>query len=171
MELLNKVVPLKTRFLRANHFKFVTKDVSKAIVLRNKLRNQFLKKKTLEARTKYNKQRNICVRLVKKAKRNYYKNLDLKDLDYNKNFWTTVKPLYSNKMKSADESREIIRNEVKVANVFNKYFANMIPIMGITNHDNFLSNTDTSDDPLEKIIDKYKNHSSIPCIKNDSCLC
>ena len=54
-ELLNKVAPLKTKFLRANHSKFVTKDESKAIMLRTKLRNQLLKKRTLEARTKYNK--------------------------------------------------------------------------------------------------------------------
>ena len=54
MELLNKVAPLKTKFLRANHSKFVTKDLSKAIMLRTKLRNQFLKNRNLEARTKYN---------------------------------------------------------------------------------------------------------------------
>ena len=119
MELLNKVAPLKTKFLRANHSKFVTKDESKAIMLRTKLRNQLLKKRTLEARTKYNKQRNICVSLVKKAKRNYYKNLDQKDVNDNKG---------------------IIRNEIKVANVFNKYFVNMVPSMGITNNHIFLSN-------------------------------
>ena len=71
MEFLNKIAPLK------NYLNFVTKEVSKAIMmLRTKLRNQFLKKRTLEARTKYNWQRNICVSLVKNAKRNYYKNLD-----------------------------------------------------------------------------------------------
>ena len=63
MGLLNKVVLLKTKFLRANHSKFVTKELSKAIMLRTKPRNQFLKKWTLEARTKYNNQRNICVSL------------------------------------------------------------------------------------------------------------
>ena len=171
IELLNKVAPLKTKFLRANHSKFVTKDLSKAIMLRTKLRNQFLKKRTLEAKIKYNKQRNICVSLVKKSKRNYYENLDLNDINDNKKFWATVKPLFSNKIKSADnifldESGEVIRNEVKVANFFNKYFVNMVPSMGITNNNNFLSTTDTSDtnDPLEKIIDKYKNHPSITCI-------
>ena len=63
MGLLNNVALLKTKFLRANHSKFVTKELSKAIMLRTKPRNQFLKKWTLEARTKYNKQRNICVSL------------------------------------------------------------------------------------------------------------
>ena len=99
IELLNQVAPLKTKFLRANLSKFVRKDVSKAIMLRTKLRNQFLKKRTLDARTKYNKQRNIFVSLVKKAKRNYYENLDLKDINDNKKFWATVKPLFSNKIK------------------------------------------------------------------------
>ena len=69
MELLNQISPLKTKFLRANYSKFVTKEVSKAIMLRTKLRNKFLKKKTLEPRAKYNKRRNICVSLIKKAKK------------------------------------------------------------------------------------------------------
>ena len=40
----------------------------------------------------------------------------------------------------------------------------MVRGMGITNNHLFLNNTNTSDDPLEKIIDRYKNHSSITCI-------
>ena len=103
MELLNKIVPLRTKFLRANHSKFATKEVSKAIMLRTKLRTKFLKKKTLESRAKYNKQRNICVSLIKKAKGNYYENLDIKDINDNKKFWATVKPLFSNKIKSAEK--------------------------------------------------------------------
>ena len=102
MELLNKIAPLKTKFLRANHSKFVTKEVSKAIMLRTKLRNKFLKKNILESRAKYNKQGNICVSLIKKVKRNYYENLDLKDINDNNKFWATVKPLFSNKIKSAE---------------------------------------------------------------------
>ena len=75
MKLLNKVATLKSKFLRANHSKFVMKDVSKAIMLRTKLENQFLKKGTVfkGATTKYNKQKNIYVSLAEKAKQNYYK--------------------------------------------------------------------------------------------------
>ena len=40
----------------------------------------------------------------------------------------------------------------------------MLPSMGKTNTYILLSNTNTSDDPLDKIIDKYKNHPSITCI-------
>ena len=85
-------------------------------LLRTKLRNQFLRK--------YNKQRDICVSRVEKAKRNYCKNLDLKNNNDNKKFWATIKPLFSSTIMSTeniclDKSGEIIRNEVKVANVFN----------------------------------------------------
>ena len=40
----------------------------------------------------------------------------------------------------------------------------MVPGMSITNNHIFLSNTNTSDDSLDKIIDKYKNHPDITCI-------
>ena len=59
---------------------------------------------------------------------------------------------------------DIIRNEAEADNVFNKYFVSMVPKMGITINKNFLSSRDTSDDPLEKIIRKYKNHSNITYI-------
>ena len=105
----------------------------------------------------------------KKAKGNYNKNLDLKDINDNTKFWATVKPLVSNKITSSeniylDESGEIIRNEKEVANVFNKYFVNIVPnIMGTTNNHN-LSDLDTTSDPIEKIINKYQNHPSINSI-------
>ena len=61
MDLLNKFTPLKRKYLRANHSKFMTKVLSKALMLRTRFRHQFLKMKTPEAKAKYNKQRNICV--------------------------------------------------------------------------------------------------------------
>ena len=101
MDLLNKFAPLKCKYLRANHFKFMTKELSKPIMLRTRFRHQFLKMKTPEAKAKYNKQRNICVSLTRKAKRNYYESLDLNKTCDNKKFCATVKPLFSNKIKSA----------------------------------------------------------------------
>ena len=40
LKVLNKHAPIKTKYLRANHSTFVTKELSKAIMLRSKLRNQ-----------------------------------------------------------------------------------------------------------------------------------
>ena len=123
MELLNKAAPLKTKYLRANYSKFMTKELSKAIIRRTKLRNQFLKKRTSEAKLKYNKQRKLCVSMLRKTKRNHYKNLDLNDINDNKKFWTTVKPLFCNKIKSVenitlDENGKLVRDKKEVANIF-----------------------------------------------------
>ena len=71
-------------------------------MLRANLRNQLLIKKTVEARSKYNEQRNIYVSLVKKAKQRYYEDLDLKDINDNKKFWGTIKSPFSNKLKSSE---------------------------------------------------------------------
>ena len=76
MDLLNKFSSLKCSYLRANHWKFMTKGSSDAIMLKTRFRHQFLKMKTPEAKVKYNKRKNICVSLTRKAKRTYYESLD-----------------------------------------------------------------------------------------------
>ena len=43
VSLLNVYAPLKRKFLRANHASFVTKELRKAIILRARLRNIYLK--------------------------------------------------------------------------------------------------------------------------------
>ena len=57
----DKYAPLKKRYLRASHSNFVTKELSKAIMNRSRLRHQFLKNISVESRIKFNKERNICV--------------------------------------------------------------------------------------------------------------
>ena len=170
MEILDKFVPLKKKYIRANHSKFVTKERSKAIMLRSKLRNQSLKTKTQESKLKYNKQRNLCVSITRKAKRSYYENLDLKDITDSKKFWATVKSLFSNKIKSTEyitleENGKIISNDKELARIFNEFFVNLVPNLGINTNHSFLINTDNENDPIEKAIAKYKNHPSIISIK------
>ena len=170
MEILDKFAPLKKKYIRASHSKFVTKEHSKAIVLRSKLRNQFLKTKTQESKLKYNKQRNLCVSITRKAKRSYYENLDLKEITDSKKFWATVKPLFSNKIKSTEyitleENGKVISNDKELARIFNEFFVNIVPNLGINTNHSFLINTDNENDPIEKAIAKYKNHPSIISIK------
>ena len=74
MDLLNTFALLNCKYLRANHSKLISKELSKSIILRTRFRDRFLKMKTSEAKSKYNKQRNIYVSLTGKAKRNYYEN-------------------------------------------------------------------------------------------------
>ena len=139
-------------------------------MLRSKLRNQFLKTKTQESKMKYNKQRNLCVSITRKAKRSYYENLHLKEITDSKKFWATVKPLFSNKIKSTEyitleENGKIISNDKELARIFNEFFVNMVPNLGINTNHSFLINTDNENDPIEKAIAKYKNHPCIISIK------
>ena len=166
---LNSFAPVKEKYLRANHSKFVNKELSKAIMLKTKLRNKFLKQKTTETRSGYNKQRNICVSILRKAKRSYFENLDIKNLSDNRKFWGTVKPLFSNKVRSNDyitfnENDLLIRNEYKIANIFNTFFVNIVPNLGIEINQQYLSNVSNISDPVEKAIKKYQKHPSISII-------
>ena len=94
-----------------------------------KLHNKFLKDKTNEARTKYKKQRKVCVQLLGRAKRNNYNELDLTNVKGNGKFWETIRPLFPNKIKvknkiTLDEDSQSIKDDYKVANTFNFFFAN-----------------------------------------------
>ena len=166
---LNSFAPVKKKYLRANHSKFVNKELSKATMLRTKLRNKFLKQKTTETRSGYNKQRNVCVSILRKAKRSYFENLDIKNLSDNRKFWGTVKPLFSNKVRSNDyitlnENDLLIRNEYEIANIFNTFFVNTVPNLGIEIDQKYLSNVSNISDPVEKAIKKYQKHPSISII-------
>ena len=59
LKVLNNHAPVKTKYLRENHSPFVTKELSKDIMLRSKLRSQYLKCKSEEARTRFKIQRNL----------------------------------------------------------------------------------------------------------------
>ena len=76
LSVLNKHAPIKYKYIRANNSSYMTKSLRKEIMLRSRLRNKFLKTKTEESKQLYNKQRNLCVTLLRKAKRNYFSELD-----------------------------------------------------------------------------------------------
>ena len=71
-------------------------------MIRSKLSNKFLKDKNEQSRNDYQKQRNLCVALVRRAKQQYFSSLDLSLIDDNKKFWETVKPLFSEKIFCKD---------------------------------------------------------------------
>ena len=79
--------------MRRHQIPFITKDLSKAIMKRSRLRNNFLKNRTEQNKTLYTKQRNYCVSLLKKSKKKYFANLNEKIILDNKLFWKTIKPL------------------------------------------------------------------------------
>ena len=62
--------------------------------------NRFLKNRSEVNRINFIKQRKYCVRLLRKTNKQYYANLNEKDVADNKKIWKAVKPLLSDKLKS-----------------------------------------------------------------------
>ena len=74
-KILDNHVPLKKKYVRGNHSPFMKKFLSKAIMVRTRLRNISLKNRSEENKINYNKQRNFFVTLLRKNKREYYQKL------------------------------------------------------------------------------------------------
>ena len=95
IDTLNSFAPIKNKFVRANQMCFITKEFSRKIMKRSRLRNNFLRKKTEETRRFYVIQRNKFVSLLKKVKKEYCQNLDEKNVIDSNKFWKTAKPFLS----------------------------------------------------------------------------
>ena len=80
---LNEQASQKKKYVRGNQSPFMNKTLSKAIKQRSKLRNIFLKNRT-EEKNNYAKQRNLCVTLLRKGKKEIYGKLNENKLCDNK---------------------------------------------------------------------------------------
>ena len=164
---LNRHALIKTKYLRANDGPFMTKALRKAMMHRKRLRNKYIKSRTEENLKAFKKQRNFCVKLLGRTKSDYYRNLDLGDLTDNRKFWKTVKPGFSNEVRTTSsitliEDVNMTTEDLKIAEIFNHYFTNITESLGISED---LSPTNGINDPVEKAMKKYENHPSIKMIK------
>ena len=66
---------------------------------RSKLKNAYLKNGCKRNKCAYTTQRNLCTKMVRNAKKEYYSNLNPSLITDNKNFWKSVKPLFSEKKR------------------------------------------------------------------------
>ena len=103
MKSLDKFAPRRKKYSRGNNMPFMNKLLSRAHMKRTRLRNCYLKKRSEQNRLSYVKQRNYCVSLLRKTKKDYYANLNVKHIVDNKQFWRTIKLLFSGKTKSNEK--------------------------------------------------------------------
>ena len=113
---------------------------------------------------------NRCVKLVRSAKKAYYSNLSIKDVNGNKKFWKIVKPLSSEKVNTNEnimlvENNNIISSEIEIAEKLNAFFSNIVKELNIKVKEDLLCDVSDINDPVERAIQKYKNHPSIQMIK------
>ena len=165
--ILDQQASRKQKYARGNHMPFMNKTISKEIMQRNQLRNKFLKERNDEKKRKYASQRNYCVSLLRKTKKDYYEKLNEKDVNDNKIFWKTVKPFLSDKIVSKEqitlaENDEIISEESNVAQTLNSSFSNFVTNFKIPEYKDYdISFIENVSNPIIKLILKYRNHPSI----------
>ena len=139
---------------------------------RTRLRNIFLKNRSDENKINYNKQKNLCVTLLRKSKREYYQNLSVENVCDNKKFWKVVKPLLSNQIMSSEkialvEGTKILKNDKETAKVLNNLFSTIIQNLKIPQYkEQDPISTSISDSVIRTIV-KYRAHPSIIAIKEN----
>ena len=84
---LNKHAPLKKKILRHNNNAFMTKELRKEIMLLSKLKNKFNKERNHINWCNYKRQRNHCLSILPKTKKEYFNSLNIKQVSDNKLFW------------------------------------------------------------------------------------
>ena len=169
LNVLGKHAPIKKRSIRGNESSFMSKPLKKEIMKRSRLKNKFLKDQNHENKLAYNKQRNICTTMLRKAKRSYFDNIDTKNVTDNRKFWKTIRPIFSNKNVTNESitlvsNNEIISKGLNKAELFNKFFANIVSELNLAIDEDLIENVDHIDDPVLKAIEKFKYHPSILAI-------
>ena len=129
---LDRHAPLKMKMIRGNQGPFMTKQLSKAIMNRSKLRNRYIKWISRENFLDYKKAKNTCNNLNKSAKKSYFDKVISKGFVSNKAFWNIVKPFLTNKGSLAIENitikykDKILTDNSKLAHLFNNHYTNIV---------------------------------------------
>ena len=97
LSVLDKHATIKRKYIHANNSAFMTKELRIAIMQKSKLRQKFLKERTNDSKHLYSRQRNLCVSLLRKTKRDYFKKLNNKVISDYKKFWQTISPYFQRK--------------------------------------------------------------------------
>ena len=96
-KLLNSHAQLKEKHIRCNQAVFMNKQL-KAIMTRTRLFSKLRKFNCPENQLAYKRQRNYCVKLLKRSKIDFYNNLNVKKVTDNKHFSKTIKPNFTDKV-------------------------------------------------------------------------
>ena len=160
--------PFKLRMVRANQRVFMNKKIHKTIMVGSRLRNKFLKEKTVFSREACNKQRNYCFKLTRESKIKNFDNLNVENIIDHKKFWknfSSKKPINEN--ISLWEKNRLITDEKSIAKVFNDYFTSITKHLHLKRNEFDLKHLKLSNNPVLSAASKFQNHASILKIKSN----
>ena len=75
----------------------MSKQLRKEIMARTRLLNKYWKDNSARNLFAYKRQRNFCVKLLRKSKKNFYNNLNVKRITDKRKFCQTIKPKCTDK--------------------------------------------------------------------------
>ena len=165
--IINENVPLKKRIVRNSQLPYMNSRLRREINYKNMLRRKFLRCKTTNNWERYRVHRNYVVKLRKLSMQNYMKAKCNVGSD-SQAFWRTVGPLISDKRKQTNdnlslvENDDIVNNKMKMCDIFNEYFANVVQDIG-----NDACIVGCSDGDIDSIVSTHCDHSSIKYIKEE----
>lgn len=125
-EIMDKLAPRKRVKIKQNRLPVMTGVLRKAILNRNMLRNRYFKSRSKVNFAQYRKARNTVISIKRTELKEHLKS-KCQGANRNKNFWATMKPYFSKKMKTRSEimlceNGEIITDRNKLCSIFNEYF-------------------------------------------------
>ena len=147
------------------------KALRKSIMLRTQLRNKLNKDYSLENWKAYKKQRSKCVKILLQVKASYYGNLDIISAIYNKKFWRTVKPLFTDKVQTTPsitlvETEKLMTDETALAEIFSEFFTNIIDTVDAIPGEFIPRTTGQLMNSIKIATEKYRHNPSILKIKD-----
>ena len=105
----------------------------------------------------------IIVKLLSRTQKDYFQNLNIRDLSDNRKFWKTVKPYFSKKGLNWNkfplkEKENLALNKAQLATTINSFFVN---ITGLELKEDNKINANI----LEDVLDVFNSHPSIETIR------
>ena len=154
--------PIKEKHVRCNQSSFMSKQLKKAIMTRFRLLNKYRKDKIVGNLFAFKRQRKFCVKLLRKSKKDFHNNLNLKRITENRTFWLTIKPNFTDKPLKDEritlvEGNKVIAEEEDVVKKFKDHFEKIVETLKIDHP--ILS--DLSDDPVLNAIESFSDHASV----------
>ena len=145
----------------------MTKRLRKAIMKRSQLKNRYNKNHNYENWYLYKKQRNFCLNLLRKTKRNYFKNVKIQGITDNKKFWKTIRPYHIiNITKNLDLKPSTVPNTSDIDEI-TKHFDDHISVCKIKEayseilrEDNFIFKMVSMDEVKKEVLKLNSKKSS-----------
>ena len=108
--------------------------------------------------------------MVRKANKNYFNNLNVRNITNNKQFWKTMKSFFSSKVGDNEritliERDKVVSEDRDIAETLRSNFETIVENLGINSK--FMSKEPVINESANYIIRKFQNHPSIIKIKEN----